>query len=531
MRRLAVAIATVTTILVLALPASADVCRTFAPRYVLALDAVPTSVGLCDGLPFTDVKGGDFAQYERAIRMSRKARITPLLLLETPKVSKEQALYLEANPKALAQREKILAARGTRQWRLIRKVVNAHADDKEHVRNVVLTGDLLYFEDTAVARYVFLRLGLPDFFDEDKIHLRRGDSIFELRRKGNAYVFADGIRKGQKARFVIQDRAAVTYNELDHRIGWDLDRVRRRGGFLTARATGIEAGRANGVVTLRTGESLPFAAELEEDEIYVWVLAPKDRWAELEETMNAGRRDLEVARGITLAGDAMVDERLRFDEPRTEEGQQDGALRTQWRRAYAAGRDTYTFNGDTYKVFLPDGRPNVPQVCVDFILDTVERYAGGWWAPKGKVRRYIPGKVDFSSLIQNRRQVRKLIRFAQEDEDKVDLLTVEHKDRVPFAMKRDFYASLERLAPEMLPGDVIVIYGLRDDGRNHWHSFQVYETDPMYGFPTSLIGNAGVARIQPWDDIMKSAPARSVHYRIRFRADWLLNAPAPVSER
>ncbi len=510
--------------------ATADVCRTFQPRYVLSLDEVPTSVGLCDGLPFTDTVGGDFKQYDQALRLSRRTRVTPLLFLEPPTEPEGQRKYLDSNPKAAAQRAKIAAAKGTRKWRLIRKVVSAHAADKEHVRNVVMTGDLLYFQDTAVARYAFLRLGLSDFFDDEVIHLRRGDSIHKLRRAGDDYVFAEGIRAGQTARFVVQDRAGVRWQDVEPRLGWDMDRVRRRGGFRTARATGITLTRANGFVTLPSGESLAFSAELEEDEIYVWVLVPKDRWDTVMKEMEKGRLDAEVARGITLAGDAMVDEKLRFDEPRTEEGQQDGALRVAWREAYSAGRETYTFNGDSYRVFLRDGRPNVPQVCVDFILDTVERYAGGWWGNRDAPRAYTKGRVDFSDLIDNRRQVRKLVRFARDSPEMVDMHEVPTAEQMPFAMRDGFYQGLHKLAPELLPGDVIIIYGLRDDGRNHWHSFQVYETDPMYGFPTSLIGNAGVARIQPWDDIMKSAPARSIRYRVRFRSDWL-TAPATVSER
>ena len=511
--------------------AAADVCRTFEPKYVLALDEVPTSVSLCDGLPFTGVTGGEFERYDRALRMSRKTRITPVLFLAPPTQSDTQRQYLASHPRAAAERTKIHSARGTRRWRLIRKVVGKHAADKEHVRNVVLTGDQFYFEETAVARYVFLRLGLSDFFDDETIHLRRGDSIYKLTRRGDDYVFADGVRQGQAARFVIQDRVGKRWDDVEVNIGWDLDRIRRRGGFRTVRPTGVDETRANGLVTLPSGESLPFAAQLREDEIYVSVLAPKSRWDELMTQMHRGRLDTEVARGITLAGDAMVDEKLRFDEPRTEEGQQDGALRVAWRAAYAAGRETYSFNGDNYKVFLPDGRPNVPQVCVDFILDTVERSTGGWWAPRGQQPHYVRGRVDFSDLIINRRQVRRLVQFARQHPEMVDLLTVPAAEQTPFATRSMFYASLGRLAPDLQEGDVILIYGLRDDGRNHWHSFQIYETDPMYGFPTSLIGNAGVARIQPWDDIMRSAPARSIHYRIRFRSDWLSKPNKPLSER
>lgn len=40
----------------------------------------------------------------------------------------------------------------------------------------------------------------------------------------------------------------------------------------------------------------------------------------------------------------MVGEALPFDEPKTEEGQQDGNLRPAWRWAYTHGWDSYTFN-------------------------------------------------------------------------------------------------------------------------------------------------------------------------------------------
>ena len=59
-----------------------------------------------------------------------------------------------------------------------------------------------------------------------------------------------------------------------------------------------------------------------------------------------------------------IEEGLPFDEPKTEDGQQDGKLRAEWRRAYLRGDVEYQFNEDTYWVFNREGRPHVPQVCV-----------------------------------------------------------------------------------------------------------------------------------------------------------------------
>ena len=74
---------------------------------------------------------------------------------------------------------------------------------------------------------------------------------------------------------------------------------------------------------------------------------------------------------------------------------------------------------------------------------------------------------------------------------------------------------------EVFAGDVIVIYGLRDDGLNHYHSFYVHSSDPMDNIPILLMANAGMARLQVWHDVMRSAPRRSIHYRLRFRPSWI----------
>lgn len=85
---------------------------------------------------------------------------------------------------------------------------------------------------------------------------------------------------------------------------------------------------------------------------------------------------------------------LPFDEPRTEFGQQDGKLRRNWEHAYERGKLKYRFNGDTYYVFTSSFSPFVPQVCIDFIIDTIDIAAGSWYASSHKSPGRLVGNVD-----------------------------------------------------------------------------------------------------------------------------------------
>jgi hypothetical protein len=531
MRRLTLCLIALSCLVVqTARAAPARGCAPYAPAASHPeLDRTPTVVLLCESLGDIDTDHNPRAieRYRHAVRvMARKTRVVPALFVRDLAPGLAQRSWLKLHPTAAKEREAIQAASGTARWRLLRKAVTHHAHNKEAVRNIVLTDAYLAIDDPATARYAFLRLGLQDFFDKDRIFLRRGDDVYTLARTNGHYAFTDGQRAGQRARLLVFDRVATQRLGVAGRRAWDLNRFRRAAGLRTFLVHQVGQASLSGIATLGTGVHLRAAAVDTDAGVILLLEAAPQRHLAVTQIMDKGRADAAIARGITLAGDAMVDEKLRFDEPRTEEGQQDGALRIAWRQAYAAGQETYEFNGDTYEVFTANGHPNVPQVCIDFVLDTVVRWGGGWWAHGSDDPGYTPGGVEFSTLIDNRRQVRKVIRFAEENPDKAELYTVPAPQRVPFANRSHFYRALETLAPELDTADIIVIYGLRDDGRNHWHSFQVYETDPMYGTALSLIGQAGVARIQPWDDIMRSAPARSVRYRIRINRDWLASATA-----
>src|SRR6185503_19917480 len=140
-----------------------------------------------------------------------------------------------------------------------------------------------------------------------------------------------------------------------------------------------------------------------------------------------------------------VDEALPFDEPKTEDGQQDGKLRPEWRSAYLRGSSSFEFNGDRYSVFDASGRPRPPQVCIDFVLDTFERASGTWWQPAHLGRERILGRLRFDqSTIENRRCVERFIEFARANPAEFEVYDLPPEERVPLRNRQQFFSQLYR---------------------------------------------------------------------------------------
>jgi hypothetical protein len=217
-----------------------------------------------------------------------------------------------------------------------------------------------------------------------------------------------------------------------------------------------------------------------------------------------------------------VDEALPFDEPKTEDGQQDGRLRPEWRNAYLNGSSSFEFNGDRYAVFDSVGRPRPPQVCIDFVLDTFERAGGTWWQRRDLGRQRVLGRLKFDDPgLANRRSVERFIDFARANGESFDVYEPPPEARVPLRNRALFFAELYRARAEFKRGDIVAILGPREDEKLHYHSFLIVDADPLSGMPTELAANAGRPRIRSWEGEMQNAPRRSILARIRPRPVWL----------
>ena len=365
----------------------------------------------------------------------------------------------------------------------------------ELLRRIVLPGGYAFARSPELAAAVVDQLRLEELFDVSALRLRRGVDEYPLEHREGSYVYAAGPDTGQRATLLLNDQVWASDEAPPPALAWDLGPLRRRLKFDRMRVLRrVEQGF---LTELRYGDvwiptvlrgaapALGLVCERVEPALSGRLAAVR-AWA--------GRRDAVLDR-LRRSIDQQVREALPFDEPRTEVGQEDGKLRQHWRWAYTRGESSYEFNGDRYYVFSQDGRPRVPQVCIDFITDTLERASGTWWREHGGPRAREVGPLDFDSVeLENRRSVDHFTRFAEQAPRWFDVHRLRDDERIPFRRRDDFVRHLVEHRDRYIPGDIVTIYGLRDDERMHYHSFFVYDSDPVTGLATLLAANAGAAR-------------------------------------
>ena len=89
------------------------------------------------------------------------------------------------------------------------------------------------------------------------------------------------------------------------------------------------------------------------------------------------------------------------------------------------------------------------------------------------------------------------------------------------------------MATNTPPGDIVMIRGYTSFERRwerqvmHYHSFFIYERDPVSGMPIALVGNPGRPSIRTWLFEGLRTPKRSIWYRVRPRLEWLEDALGP----
>jgi len=222
---------------------------------------------------------------------------------------------------------------------------------------------------------------------------------------------------------------------------------------------------------------------------------------------------------------AELDEALPFDEPLHEYGfQLDGTLRRRWMTAYMHRHDSYAFNGDRYQVFDTLGRPLAPEVCVDFLTDTLERATGTWFRPRGEAPGRRIGNLDFDALAEKRTEMRRVPGFVAFAKSRPDWFEVkDDTSHIELGDREAFFGYLADNVDDFAPGDAVLIKGKTpwDPVHVHFHSFFVYESDPVTGMPLVIVGNAGRPSLRSWETEVRRTPERSILHRIRIATSWL----------
>lgn len=476
----------------------------------------------------------------RRVEILGRARAEPVVFERAP--GARESLSPDA-----ARLRKVLADAPS-AWEGLGRVLAATRRNLPLRREVLLREGYLYAETPALASVLSGSLRLDQLFGEREIVIERGERTRRLARKGSGYFDAPSAEGGaeseskapEEASLLLLDRVGLpeaapaeplhfSLREVASSLGVSaiaVERITRRAVLVSLDYAGV---RVRAVLD-RRGASVSLRCEQ----------VPEAARAQVEVARTFARRRQAAFQPLRGAIDRMVEEQLPFDEPKTEEGQQDGKLRPAWREAYFKGERRYEFNGDEYAVFDAHGRPRVPQVCIDFVTDVFERASGAWWAPRGGRRTRDPGRISFRKLgIENSRSVESLVSFAWSTPEWFDVAFIASDERVPFRRRKEFFAQIAERPHRYQPGDVVFIHGLReDDDKPHYHSFFVYDSDPVSGAPILLAANAGRPRVRSWEGEMQNAPKRSIVARLRprleflealFAADRPLEAPARLS--
>lgn len=470
---------------------------------------------------------------ENRVELMGRPRGTPLLWKRAPQI----------DPKAPSSAISKLDGT-TRPLALVKGLVRRHGKSPETLRAIFLREGYVYSDDPDLALALVETLHITHLFREPVVHLLRGRAVHELRREGRTrylperYVHADGPLKGAVAELLLGDRIAAARADVERApVAIAIEAAAADEGIDRLRVKHLSEGGLVAEVRYPGGPWITAAFDVD---------GASARLACAEgsaEALAARARSLEATAGkrralarIRATVQAQVQEEPPFDEPKDEPDgeQQDGALRREWRRAYSQGLRRYTVGEITYDVYDAQGRPVPPQVCVDFITDTWERASGTWYAPlppasgderpKPAPERHAGG-VDFDRLdLANRRSVAELLLFAKRHPDMFEVLDLPQEERIPFVHRSELFAFLSRRGDDFAPGDVLVIHGMKSDGRPHYHSVMIVEQDPITGVPVLVAGNAGRPREQTLEGVMARSPKRAIKQRIRPRAEWLAAA-------
>jgi hypothetical protein len=444
-----------------------------------------------------------------------RAKAEPVLFWRTPRPAVDVA------PEVALFRDELARARPPHP--VLSRLRKAARDRRELARQVLLTEGYFYAEDPELAIALVEHTELDHLFDVPEIEIQRGaETVRAVRGEKDKYIYTTGPLAGKRASLILFDRVRSAAEPPRPELHFDVRSLAEKLWFERLRVVRATEGELS--VELRYGELwVPTllraqGAELEK----VCEVLPRELEYRVGDARDLSRRHAAVMRLKRRAMLEQIEESLPFDEPKTEDGQQDGNLRPAWLFAYKSGWDSYEFNEDRYPVFDSRGRPRLPQVCVDFITDTLERASGTWFRERGLARERVKGQLDFNELaLDNRRSVGRFVEFAEEHPAWFDVYRLDQEERVRFGRRKDFFAHLSEHADRYKTGDIIVIHGLKDDNEYHWHSFYVFDADPITGMPTLVAANAGRPRIRTWDAEMRNAPKRSIRMRVRPRLEWL----------
>lgn len=460
--------------------------------------------------------GAPAIEAARAVLLAR-TKAEPLLFTDTPRHGPEEVTLT-----VKGYRQMLDTSRNA--YGVISRVLTGTQGYQKNARDSLLKDGYLY-ADTPEMAYALVSLVQPhQLFGVPRIWIQRGDAVVHAERRHGRYFYTDGPLEGERVRLALFDRAGAG-EEPPAPLHLDLRSLRYRLHFDRMQIRHVTA---KGIVAnVRYGKFwVPTVLSSNGARLYLVCesLAPHLK-AELARWREQGERRQRAVQVLRRSMLAQLDEAIPFDEPIREYGfQLDGTLRARWEKAYRLQRHSFALNGDEYQVFDTEGRALTPQVCVDFLTDTFERASGTWFRPRGAEPGRVLGKLDFDAMGLARHELRRVPGFVALAKSRPDWFEVkDDSEQIEMGDRERFLAYLGEHADDFAPGDAVLIKGKTpwDPRHVHFHSFFIYESDPLTGMPLVVVGNAGRPTLRSWETEMRRTPKRAIVYRIRPKTEWL----------
>lgn len=478
---------------------------------------------------------------QRRLQLLTRAKAEPVVMIDTPQIRDLE------DPGDWVRGYRQLLAETKYPWDAMKQMLPKFQGRPQMGRAVLLRDGYLYAERPGMAQALVGLVSAEHLFGHDHIWIQRGEQTFHARRHKGRYYFTDGPSEGEEVRLLLLDRIGHgdppersfvrDFRSLRYRMHFDRADVRHM------TETEVVANLHYGDVEVPTllsakGARLEHQCEVANASVRKVIEAARAERVRRENVVAVLRHSMQL----------QIADQLPFDEPRREWGfQLDGKLRGNWLYAYLEGRSSYAFNGDRYFVFNKRGQVLIPQVCVDFLTDTFERASGTWWAPKGNPPERVVGALDYEPMnVLERAKLRRIpgfLAYARENPDKFEVTDVPVRERIPLGKRRSFTEYLRKHQDDYRAGDIVMIRGKVpwDPSEMHYHSFFIYESDPITGTPIALVGNAGRPTVRYWETEAKRTPKREIWHRIRPKTAWLesivssdhqlVPGPPPISPR
>ncbi len=447
------------------------------------------------------------------------ARVSPRTFIFEPEHTKEQLETIEQDSILNFYYKKLEYFRGNeKQASSLVKEILRKIKDKEKRQLLFLPNDYFFSNNISLSKAMWKHISIVTLFLDNPPYIKRGDKLIELKKKYGIYCVDQDISPSRKVYLQLNDKVSDNLEKLSREkfnLEILLDKTYTEKIPFLELDTIKQIGRAKLIYATKETLDYIFAYNKDFNDLY-FVLedAEKNKFEKIKEK---NRIFWNFKNKVQSSIDAMVSEKLFFDEPAREEGQEDGLLRLLWKNRYFAGGHYYTLHDTTYCVFSIDGIPMVPQLCSDFIMDVWERSSGAWWLKRNEGRKKTEGTIDIPV-----RGSYGLINYCKKNDEMFEIIDIPKERRVPYYKKKEFFNNLIKSKKSFSVGDVFIVYGWIPQGRMARHSYMVYETDPVTGFPLIFAENPSYAKLNSWNEIMRRSSTRKIHHIFNIKPEWII---------